>query len=621
MKIRYIIGLFIFFLRSVIIADYSSNNRLHSNCRGLHPVYDNHGNLKGHRGMCKIEKWDGLNPSMDALHPVDPDLVNLHYDDSITHQINHDSSSCEPRSNWPSEVFGSSLLNHHNAAVHFEQPQNLSLFDWLSPHHDIIRNNPHYRHAHFHHHHCIDKTRSGLFSFLESLFGGNSYDRQKSVDDPYKSIRNSDHCLDPSFYASNPFNSHEHEYEYDPYSVNLAHRIHHLHGQLKNSDLSAHEQLRNELHDNYEKLHRHLDCHCHHDLPDSEVYNIHHHPLEHHSISMLAHLDPRKDDQLPLHLHSTVPLDPSMDMENEHMAVLRMASHASQHAYNLGHFNDDSDTQALRMQMFHPVNNYSIDMGREHELDDPEWNHLKVEKVIVIKRIKIPIIKKIRVPVPVPVPYPMPSSDSNPSGVADQAESKFANAKTGYMGNNTYMIDTNEASPIKMNSLVNAISGAPCGCTNARNSLGDFNSSQDIFDSHQNSSLISNPYQLISHPKTYNSMMQTQATMNPYPYMDPYSQSPYNQPNPMVVANTMMQPGLQLSPYLKQYKNDGMDNFNNDFWHSSHHLRNYGNSDREFIDKLKISDVTSGHVDRQKAQFPQVFSANQVAKTSTKLLN
>lgn len=432
--------LFYFKQVRLLLADptsVSSTYGLQGQCKGLRPVYDDHGNLIGYSGSCDIDKWNGSLSSANSLHYIDPNLTSL----------------------------------HKLGKIKYKQPKDVNLFDWLSPHHDIIRNHPHYRDAHLNHSHCIRKTKSGLFDFLGSLFNYDS--RRKAFNDfsdPYSNLGKGERCLNHQYYSNNALDI-EKKY-YDPYALHLGHKIHHVKSQLDNIEPENIESQKKNLRKLYSQLHRHLDCHCHHESPQSKLLNIHHHPIDEHSMSMIAHPIIGSNSNDNLQIHSSIPLDQNMDMEDERMALTRMSKFAAQHAYTMDHFNEESlaGNGALRMEMFHPVNPY-IDSSHSGISHDPEWNRLKVEKVIVIKRIKVPLVTKVAVPVPVPVPYPISTSSNamtsknNQYLNNDNQDSQFQDSQPQYLGNNTYMIDTPESRSEQMNSVVRAISGAPCEST------------------------------------------------------------------------------------------------------------------------------------------------------------
>ena len=411
---------------------------MHSQCQGLNSVYDGLGNLRGYRGTCDVRRWNGQSPSINSMHPIDMKM--------LSNSIN------EPRGIAP---------NPEN------QAPDKNFFDWLTPHHDIIRNNPHYRKAHFGHHQCIHKKKSGLFDFIGSLFESGS---NRKFDDPYRNLDNHSRCLTPEYYKNNIIDLEKNNY--DPFAIGLGNNILNLQNQINSlNDTDELDQLRQNLHDHYDRLHRHFDCHCHHELPDSRIRGVHHYPTGHHSIETLSHPDTFYNSNYPLQMNSTMPADASMDLEDERMALMRMSGLASQQAYNMDQVSPNSlfNTGTLRMQMFHPVNSYGQLNYDQNIYEDPDWNRLKVEKVIVIKRLKVPVVKNIPVPVPVPVPYPIDSSATSNAGNYNGLsyggmESELNSVPQGYIGNNTYMIDSEETVPTGMDSIVQAISGAPCNC-------------------------------------------------------------------------------------------------------------------------------------------------------------
>lgn len=384
---------------------------LRSQCHGLDPVYNGNGSLSGYRGVCNVDKWTGGNGQLDSMHPLGNNL-NL-----FTPPV----------------------------SVKFKQPSNNSLFDWLSPHHDIIRNHPHYRRAHLQHRHCIHKKQKGLLEYLGEFFGFTSDGNEQEEFDPYTGLPTGSRCLDPQYYMDNPFSANE------PYSLHLTRKIRNIKRQLSSVSPDHFDGLRNDLNSHYDRLNRHLDCHCHHELPRSQRYKIHHRPIGFHSMETISQ---PSVGSFPSKIYSPMQFDPQMDMEDEHMAMLRMSGLAAQQAYQQ---QPALDTGILQMQMFHPVNSYGI---------DPEWGKLRVEKVIVIKRLKVPVIKNVPVPVPVPVPYPVPGLDLNSS--SNGQYSQYDNIQPGYIGNNTYITDSvvDGNNPMLMDSVVQAISGVPCGCMN-----------------------------------------------------------------------------------------------------------------------------------------------------------
>lgn len=479
----------------------SSAYGLQGQCKGIRPLYDNQGNLIGYKGSCDVDKWNGSLSSVNSLHPIDPNLMAL----------NHEN-----------------LIAGPNDKIKYEQPKNASLFDWLSPHHDIIRNHPHYRHAHLNHGHCIRKAKTGLFDFLGSLFNygtdRKNYNQFGTLNDPYSGLDQGTRCLNSQYYNNYPLDI-EKKY-YDPYALQLAHQIHHIRNQVNTNENSNNEFLKKHLRKRYRQLHRHLDCHCHHESAQSKLLNIHHHPIEGHSMNIIAHPMAGSATR-SLQLHSSIPLDENMDMENEHMALLRMSNLAAQRAYDMNYFNDESlaGNGALRMEMFHPVNPYMNNSGNY----DPEWNRLRVEKVIVIKRIKVPVVTKVSVPIPVPVPYPMPTSSNVVANGDSQYQNydendtsaQFNNIQPQFLGNNTYMIDSAESQPEQMTSIVRAISGAPC----------------ESFEQEQ--SYINSPY----------IPPMNQVINRSYNYNPPTNHcNMINGSNMAMSTHTAIQPGLQLYP-------------------------------------------------------------------------
>jgi hypothetical protein len=429
-------------------ASVTSIYGLHGQCKGLRPVHDDHGDLIGYKGSCDVDKWNGSLPSVNSLHPVDPNLMALNNNNE-------------------------NFVTHSIGKIKYKQPKDVSLFDWLSPHHDIIRNHPHYRYAHMNHNHCIRKAKTGLFDFIESLFNYDSHrknhNQPNDFKDPYSDLDEGARCLNSQYYNNNSLDI-EKKY-YDTYALHLAHKIHNIQGQFDSTDNANPESMKKDLRKNYGQLYRHLDCHCHHELPQSQMLNIHHHPIEGRAMNIIAHpiAGPAADN---LQMHSSIPLDANMDMENDHMTLTRMANVAAQHAYKMNHFNDDSlsdNGSALQMEMFHPTN-YYINNDTNYKNNNTEWNRLRVEKVIVIKRIKVPVVTKVSVPVPVPVPYPIPTSSNSTASDDNQylnyngsdSVSQLNDSQPQFLGKNTYIIDSSESQPEQMNGIVRAISGAPC---------------------------------------------------------------------------------------------------------------------------------------------------------------
>lgn len=313
--------------------------------------------------------------------------------------------------------------------------------------------------------------KSGLFDFISKLFDSGT---KRIFGDPYRNLDKRSRCLNSEYYKSNPITARSNNF--DPFAIDMGYNIQNLRNQMNTlTDTNEIEQSRNNLHNHYDRLHRHLDCHCHHELSDSKMHGVHHYPISDHSIQTLSYPDPYRNSDFPSQMNSTLPMDPSMDLEDENAALMRMSGLASQRAYNLNQL-DPNDMRTLRMQMFHPVNSYDLMNNRENNYDESDWNRLKIEKIIVIKRLKVPVIQKIPIPVPVPVPYPITSAISDNSGNSDShgfdydhddgGASKLYNMPQGYLGDNTYMIDAEDTSPIEMDSIVHAISGAPCNCFN-----------------------------------------------------------------------------------------------------------------------------------------------------------
>lgn len=557
-------------LFGLLIEASSTPFPLQTQCQGLHPVYDDHGNLIGQRGVCDVDHWDGHESQINSMHPID------------THSLVPHSES----SSWFGGLFGGS--GHHDTDHHHHHhidinhvahpPPDVGLFDWLSPHHDLIRNRPEYRSAHVAHHHCIQKKKEGLFDFLGNLFGsstGSSHDHVLNDDhhqDPYGTHSR---CLNSDYYHQNPF--HQDDNQFDPYSLHVGTNIHHLKNQINNpNSVDDLDTLKSSLHTNYDRLHRHLDCHCNHELPSSEMHHIHHRPISHHSMHMIAHPDPNQTSPFPLQLHSSMPLDPSMDMEDEHMSLMRLSGHAAQSAYNSGHFNQNSpmESDPLRMHVFHPVNHYAgtTTTTETGMYDDPEWNKLRVEKVIIIKRIKIPVIKKVSVPVPVKVPVPYPVMVPSPANTGDDDahgpnhvsahHSAFTSAQPGYMGKNTYLMDS-DSSSMPTSSIVHALSGAPCQCMNTGAT------DTDTISHHVMSHHAMNPmaHDMSQHPMCNNMMdpMMGASMMNPMamnPMMSHSMMNPMmseNMMDPMMSQHMMNPMANAMNPMMSQMHNPMMD--------------------------------------------------------------
>lgn len=589
--------LLLLIINSIVSAQLNTNPpsqptvpyQLQTQCQGLQPVYDDRGNLIGQRGICDIDRFNGQASAINSMHPVDTRSMGINV--FPPPPVASANPSTTGSSSWFGGLFGQTLVAHpEKGSVKFEQPPDIGLFDWLSPHHDLIRNRPEYRHAHIEHRHCIHKKREGLFDFIGKLFGSGSQASHNDhylndINDPYS---HDSRCLNSQYYKNNPFL--QSTDQYDPYSMHFGKSIHLLRNQIDDPTYTGNlDSLRSRLHDHYDRLHRHLDCHCHHELPQSAMYNIHHRPISRHSMRMIANPDPSYNSHFPLHMHSSMPLDHSMDMEDEHMALMRLSGYAAQHAYNSGHFNSDS-MNPLRMQMFHPVNQYAgTSIGGAY--DDPEWNRLRVEKVIVIKRIKIPVVRNVSVPVPVAVPVPYPIMTPSPDAGTDSMlmnqssaqSSMFSSAQPGYMGDNTYLVDSG-SSPMQMDNLVHAISGAPCDCMNtAMMGSGIMNTG------HVNPMI--NSYPMNPFMNTYSSMMgYNQSGYNPMMeqqynnqiYQDPSFYNPMPQmsfPN-MMTAQTMMQPGLQVSPSPVPIY--GMDDYMYDRYGRSRYPRR-----ESFFDQLR----------------------------------
>ena len=433
------------FIEAALPPPYDPPHLLQSRCQGLDPVYDDQGSLNGYRGVCDVDRWNESSTNINSMHPIDNGIL-----DTTEHR--------------------------------YRQPNDSSFFDWLSPHHDIIHNHPHYRQAHSHHRHCIQEKRTGLFGFIANLFGGQDHDGTQHPDehqfnDPYMELGPQSRCINDQYYKDNPFASD------DPYSLNLAHRIHKIHHKINDPAAEDIDNLKTDLHDHYDRLNRHLDCHCRHELPRSRKYHIHHRPIQHHSIETLVKPNLDTNCSSPCQIHSSMHFDPSMDMEDEHMAMLRMSGFAAQHAHNT---RANFDKGSLQMHLFHPVNNSGTLL--DQSCNDPERNRLRVEKVIVVKRIKVPAIK------------------TGPARLYDSFD---------------------DDKPMQMNSLANAIPGPPCGCINA-----DYNSSHNSFDDDNDDDEMDqsvDDFSMMQQPMSQLAMMSGQM-------------------NPMMMNHTIMQPGLQLSP-------------------------------------------------------------------------
>ena len=507
---------------------YSAGHQpyLHSQCQGLNSVYDNDGNLSGYRGVCDVNKYDGNNPSINSMHAIDTKLLS----DSI-----HDPRSINARSNssW------SRGLTADSSSHKIEPSIENSFFDWLTPHHDIIRNHSHYRKAHFQHRHCINKKKSGLFDFIGRLFDS---EKKPNFEDPYINLDKKSRCLNPEYYNVEANN-------FDPFAIGMGHNIQNLRNQIRNlTDSNEIELMKNRLHNHFDSLHRHLDCHCHHELSDSKLHRVHHYPIKDHSIQTLSYPDTYNDSLYPSQMSSTLPIDPSIDLEDEHMALMRMSGLASQQAYNHNQFNPNSltDTGTLRMQMFHPVNSYAQMNTDQTNDDDSDWNRLRVEKIIVIKRLKVPIVKNIPVPVPVPVPFLVPSSMNNnlenSTGFYNGGgSSELYSIPQGYMGNNTYMVDSEDSSTNGMDSIVNAISGAPCSCLNQKDRNYGYNQQPQLNWNRAH-------YENIQTQPFYSNQIGQE-----YPHFQSINNGNYTDLNslrqvpPSFMPHIAMQPGLQLT--------------------------------------------------------------------------
>lgn len=550
---------------------------LHSQCHGLTPVYDDDGHLRGYRGSCDVSSWDGQTPAMTHMTAVDPNMLHggpPPMDMGATSAYWHDATTPhEPPVDMIPPV--DSLYHRHSPP---SSPHN-----WMAPSLD-----EHMR-AHIAHRHCVHRKRMQLHDFFHRLFDSapSSFYARNSLHDPYTALGHGQHCLHHGHYGANPFVTPGGD-SFDAYSMGMMGRIGHLQRQMAfahaNLDAAQHQnhyrrasrRLHRQLHSHYARLHRHLDCHCHHELPESHHYAIHQHPLG--DLSMDALAQPNMDGSAwyPNSLHAAIsPTD--MDYGGHQIAMLRLAAHAAQRAHQLGHFaHPNAHNHTVRMSMFHPYRDGGYDEDYDADCMDVDADptagyapyypnyassysqgfmnaaspyssytqgyysappapyastvthvhhtqpDLKVEKIIIIKRLKVPV--KVKVPVPMPVPYLVNVGDGGDKGttaLSSSSTDSYAMAQPGYMGNNTYMVDSqNAGSPAQINTLVQALSGSTattCPCQQ------------------HSATMLGGPQMPYSQ-------------YNPYAMAGAYGQS--GMPNPMAYMQAqMMQPGLQVYPF------------------------------------------------------------------------
>lgn len=285
------------------------------------------------------------------------------------------------------------------------------------------------------------------------------------------------------------------------------------------------------------------------------------------------------NNQFPAQMRSSMSFNTSMGgAENERMEMMPTdqygQSGTQNQACNYNLNQNDPNLQdnypqmqsvALQMQSPYPPmleNNQNLNMNGTQELsnasqpDDPEWNKLKVEKVIIIKRVKVPIITKV----PVPMPYPVPTLVNELiNGANSSSTSTLATVPPGYLGQNTYMVDgTNNSEPIQMNNLFNSMSSP---------SLSDSNTPMQGFNPAINNNNNSNlPYQATNteplvNPSLMNPMMNNMSS----PFTNPSINNPSL--NPMMVnmsplmnsnlssMNPIMNPSMSNSPFNPMMNN------------------------------------------------------------------
>jgi hypothetical protein len=336
---------------SVSAAGYFNGAPLHSRCHSLRPVYTDSGRLLGYRSVCEVNRWDGTAPEPGKFASgwsVGPEVF-------------------ESRKHWD---VGMTLLsdssNSNSSASGYYQEQAPAFQS--ATHSNTMHDSDARQHAHRLHSHCVRRHQSLFSNLWTNLFGSSTSEpHHHHLHDPYEQLPVHEHCQPKSFYGGTSiFGSSRQQTIADPYTRHLLHKIHADRQRLVTnpSDALARAKLHHHLH----KLTRHVDCHCHHQLPSSQHYHIHHVHGHSGGVGVLAvpHGAPQSmypfATQIPLrnaeaeHLHSgSLGFDP--DYDGHAAMMLRMGAHAAQQSHNQGFFspNDVSSgyDRTVRMSVFH----------------------------------------------------------------------------------------------------------------------------------------------------------------------------------------------------------------------------------------------------------------------------
>ncbi len=517
----------------------------HSNCHTMRPVFDHDGNLRGYRSICTVDAEDPTTPLPPVLPaPVQAAVIDsnfnpyappAHTDPASPHRLRHRHYLLHKRS-LMGGIFGPDPPDT------FASTQ----FNWMSP------TLPGLSVAHRVHRHCLHHRRKQLHDHV--IMNPLSTPDHRH-DDPYSLLPHGKHCLHPNHYGAP---------ENDSYGLSLMHQI------------TTTGPDDDELPDLHSRLHRHLDCHCHHHLPHSSRLNIHHHPLPDLSAEIYSHEDT---------LHGN--FDPNTtELEANRLALLRMASGAADHAQSQGLFSQmNPDEQSLQMNVYHP---YAAGAADSSSLQMEDWNKPQVEKVIVIKRLKVPIVTEKHIPRPYPVPVPVYAGDASklfPTEIVTKPASvsgnPMASAPTGQVGMNTFLVDGG-AGDLQTRHIMEQATGmsipTPCDYTEygigmpgpGTRMSGMMNSMSSMMHGPMNpmmpgmmptpvspmNPMMSNPMNPMMH-SPMNNMMPMNPMMNPMMQSpSPYSMSPYGGPGPQLYPSPS-----PYNPYYNPYDDDYDDSF------------------------------------------------------------
>lgn len=505
----------------------------------------------------------------ENANPYRANADNMNYynygnGNGVNFNQNKNKNPKKSSSSWFGGLFGSSQKSNERNQTQFQaptvysQPPKTGLLDWFSPEKTAINNQ--FQSRSKYKNHCNQREKpSGLIDFVGNMFGPQRSMRNRDLGDQYNELDQNN-----MFRNRNRFNN----------SGNL--------DQDQDSNQDVNESYNN-------------------------LYNGQMRPSMPFNASM--DLENEAIDMMPTNQYvrnSGSLNNPNMQARNSRMQMLNDRQQNipnSQYNGNNSQMESTADLQTEIPSSNSNESNFNLnrDVAQESNIDpqlnDPEWNKLKIEKVIIIKRVKVPV----SVPVPVPMPYPVPSSamesvavnSSLKGGAGPSSISNFATVQPGYLGKNTYMVEgSNNTEPLQINNLLKTVSSPESGMmyrmpnynTNMP-MMGTFNPKINtnlpypapIYTQQTNAPLnpilsqlnmpmmISNPITanlpltnpIVPSMPMSNPMISNMPMANPMiPNMPMANPMLMNMPNNYMIprmnpimAQTMMQPGLQIYPY------------------------------------------------------------------------